>query len=493
MESNFIQIHSFEYQINKSNSLFVKKYLNQVNLNPQKIFIYDSNTSYTGKMIKKKIQYYIRKLKKGNQDIVILKSKNSANWVIIYLAIKILNKLAFIVSDSIDKNNYELLQNNFHIHSIFENDKLKFIKNKKKISFSKINLNKKKENKILDCIFTTGTTGKPKGVLVSEKAYLHTANVLINKSQQNINDIELLSMPFSHSFGIARLRASILNGQSFMISDGLKNFPKIYRDFFSLNINGLSLVPSALEIIRAMLRNNSLKFGKKIKYLEIGSSSLNLNTRKWLSKNFKNTIIFHHYGMTEASRSFFIDRGTRDKYFSKENFVGDPADKVKFKLNDKKNLPNEIIIKGPHLADSYFYLEKNIKIKEIGKWFHTGDKGHLKNNKLILKGRFSSMINVGGQKVYSEEIEEIIEKITGVNTVLCCAIFDRIMGEVPGVLVKKDDKYDYSDDRIVSSIKKSFKFLPNYKVPKKIVFDKGYDFFVGGKKSRDKKKLEKLF
>ena len=103
------------------------------------------------------------------------------------------------------------------------------------------------------------------------------------------------------------------------------------------------------------------------------------------------------------------------------------------------------------------------------------------------------MINVGGQKVYSEEIEEIIEKIIGIKIALCCPIFDRIMGEVPGVLVKKDDKYDYSDDKIITLIKKSFKLFPNYKVPKKIVFDNGYEFFVGGKKLRDKKKLAELF
>ena len=103
------------------------------------------------------------------------------------------------------------------------------------------------------------------------------------------------------------------------------------------------------------------------------------------------------------------------------------------------------------------------------------------------------MINVGGQKVYSEEIEEIIEKITGIQIALCCPIFDKIMGEVPGVLIKKDKKYNYSDDKIISLIKISFKFSPNYKKPKKIVFDKNYNFFRGGKKLRDKKKLSKIF
>ena len=493
MKPNLPLKYSFEYYINKSASLLVKDYLTDISLNPKKIFIYNSDISYTGKMIRKKIHYYIFKLKDKKEDIVMIKSKNSANWVFVYLAIKTLNKLAFIVSETLDTYATNLILKNFSINFKFENNKLLFVKSENKETLNKIDIKKIKEDKILDCIFTTGTTGKPKGIFVSEKAYLHTTKVLIRKSQQNINDIELLSMPFSHSFGLARLRASILNKQSFVISDGLKNFPKIYGDFFSLKINGLSLVPSALEIIRVMLRKNSSKFGERVKYLEIGSSSINLSTRKWLSINFKKTNIFHHYGMTEASRSFFIDRGNRDKYNINDNFVGDPADKVEFKLNNKKNLINEIIIKGPHLADSYFYLENNIKIKNIGKWFHTGDLGSIKNNQLILEGRLNSMINVGGQKVYAEEIEEIIEKIDGIKFSICCPVYDKIMGEVPCALVKKDNKYSYSDDKIISLIRESFKSFPNYKVPKKIVFDENYNFFRGGKKLRDKEEISKFF
>ena len=59
-----------------------------------------------------------------------------------------------------------------------------------------------------------------KGVIISEKAYLHVAKILVNKLNQN-NDIELLSMPFDHSFGLVRLRCCILQEQNF-ISDGLK-------------------------------------------------------------------------------------------------------------------------------------------------------------------------------------------------------------------------------------------------------------------------------
>ena len=381
MKSNKISIKNFEQLVNESKSFLVKDYLTHINLYKNKIFIHDAGISYSGLMIKKKIQYYILQIKNGKKDIIIIKSKNSANWVFIYLAVKVLNKSAFIISDTEDNNTTELIQRNFSIHSRFEKNKLLIIKNTKKESVNKAYSRIVKKNNILDCIFTTGTTGKPKGIFISEKAYLHTASLLIKKSQQKINDIELLSMPFSHSFGLARLRASILNKQSFVISDGLKNFPKIYKDLFSLKINGLSLVPSAIEIIKAMLRKNSIKFGEKIKYFEIGSSSINLGTRKWLNENFNKAIIFHHYGTTEASRSFFIDRGIGDKLNIKDNFVGDPTNKVEFKLNKKKNYSNEILIKGPHLADSYFYLNKNIQIKKIDKWFRTGDLGAIKNNK----------------------------------------------------------------------------------------------------------------
>ena len=493
MKSNFLTKKNFEQLISESKSFLVKDYLTQINFYKNKIFIHNGNISYSGLMIKKKILYYISKLNNGKNDIIIIKSKNSANWVFIYLAIKILNKSVFIISDTEDNNATELILKNFSVHYKFENNRLLNIKNKKKKSTNTTFSQIIKKSSILDCIFTTGTTGKPKGVIISEKAYIHTTELLIKKSQQNINDIELLSMPFSHSFGLARLRASILNKQSFVISDGLKNFPKIYNDLFSLNINGISLVPSAIEIIKVMLKKNSVKFGKKIKYFEIGSSSINLSTRKWLNENFNKAIVFHHYGMTEASRSFFIDRGKEDKLDIKDNFVGNPTYKVEFKLNKKKKYSDEILIKGPHLADSYFYLDKNIQIKKLDKWFRTGDLGAIKNNKLILKGRLNSMINVGGQKVYSEEIEDIIEKIAGIQIALCCPIFDEIMGEVAGVLVKKDKKYNYSDDKIISLIKLSFKFFPNYKMPKKIVFDKNYNFFRGGKKLRDKKKLSKIF
>ena len=139
------------------------------------------------------------------------------------------------------------------------------------------NIEIKKQNEI---IFTSGTTGNPKGAILSEKAILHTVNILINNFRQTNQDLELLSMPFSHSFGLARLRCSLYANCVLYISDGLKNIPLIYKNIISLPITGLSFVPSAMEIFKSILKKDVKNISNKINYIELGSSRI--------SKDLKN-------------------------------------------------------------------------------------------------------------------------------------------------------------------------------------------------------------
>ena len=165
-------------------------------------------------------------------------------------------------------------------------------------------------------------------------------------------------MPFSHSFGLARLRACMVAGQKITVTDGLKSFPRIYGKK-DLLINGLSFVPAAIEILKFLLKDKASFFGQKIKYMEIGSSSITLDARLWLKDNFPLTNILHHYGMTEASRSFFVQRGSKDDLNQEEGYLGFAAKGVEYKLlKSKKGLGinnGEIFIKGPN-ADMYFFL-----------------------------------------------------------------------------------------------------------------------------------------
>ncbi len=487
---NLSQNNNINELLDYSHSKFAKEYLLYLLNNPQRIFIYEDEKKYSGQKIINRVNEFCNELSKNNHRVVLLNSSNNVDWVLFYLAAKLTNKIVFIISDSVGVDSINTLINNFDISIIFKDSKLIKIKrqNKKAVSLKFF-----KNDNIYDCIFTTGTTGQPKGVIINENAYMHIVRALINKSQQQDTDIELLSMPFSHSFGLARLRVCIFNKQSFHVANGLKNFPTIYKKFINNEINGIALVPSAIEIVRAMLRSNSSKFGSCVKYMEIGSSPLSFDCRKWLKDNFKKTNIFHHYGMTEASRSFFIDRGCKDNLNHKKNYVGDTCtNAVKFKLdNSKEKNSGEIMIKGPHLADGFFSLDNN-EIEPIKGWLRTKDIGSIKNNKLMLVGRLNSMINVGGQKVYPEEIEEFIEDMRGINAALCTSIDDNILGEAPILMVDIDKNFFKSQEIATKKIKQYFEKMPSQKKPKKIVFIDKIPLAKGGKKVRNKNLLNKF-
>ena len=194
-------------------------------------------------------------------------------------------------------------------------------------------------------------------------------------------------MPFDHSFGIVRLRCCILAGTKMLVTDGLKRFPEIFKFSQENKLSGLSLVPSGLALIKLLLKNKVNLFNRNLKYFEIGSSNINNEQRLWLKKKFYKTEIIHHYGMTEASRSFLISRGVKDN-LKNTNKIGKIIPECKYKI-DKTS--NELLLKGRNLCDGYFDQENN-KDKFFDGWFRTGDI--VKKNELYLVGRVDNQFNI---------------------------------------------------------------------------------------------------
>ena len=323
-----------------------------------------------------------------------------------------------------------------------------------------------KKNKRNDILFTSGSINSPKGVIISEKAYLHVANILIKKLEQKEYHIELLSMPFDHSFGLVRLRCCILAGTQMFVSDGLKNFPEIFKFSLEKCLSGISLVPSGLSLIKFLLKDKVKLFAKNLKYLELGSSHINRELRYWLKKNFTKTIIIHHYGMTEASRSFLIYRGIDDDLKKNNNMIGKIISGCKYKIDSKNN---ELLLKGKNLFEGYVD-RKDDQNRFIGGWYRTGDIVKRKNNNLYLIGRLDNQFNIGGNKVQAEFIENIIESINNVKKSLCFLQPDEIYGSALALIIEK--KSSANEYNILKNIKKKIIGFPDYYIPKKIIFRK---------------------
>ncbi len=443
-------------------SLIYKNFLKNIKKHPNKIFIYDLKKSYTGYDCLNYLHKISKFIKLNKIKNIGIKSKNSFHWAIWYLASDRYCQRIFIIKKDINSKILNNLKKKYKLDCVVSTN------GKKLISFNKTNKVDKNERE--DILFTSGTTNFPKGVVIKEKSFLHVVKILTRKFDQSNSDLELLSMPFDHSFGLVRLRCCLYSGTQMLISDGLKNFPDIFSFSKKKKITGLSLVPSGVELIRILLKNKVNEFSNYLKYFEIGSSSLNNKTRLWLKNNFKNTNILHHYGMTEASRSFLISRGKKDKLNLSNNIIGNviPGCKYKIDYKTKKN-KGELLIKGKNLF--YNYLDIKDKTKKLNnEWFRTGDICEKIGRNIKLIGRVDNQFNIGGNKVQAEFIESMIESLNYVDKCLCFKVKDEFYGEKIAVIIEK--KRSIKKELINKMINILFKKYPDFYNPKIILFKK---------------------
>lgn len=290
------------------------------------------------------------------------------------------------------------------------------------------------EESIAEILFTTGTTGNPKGVCLSYVNIFSSANN-INKYIRNVaDDVEIIGLPICHSFGLGRVRCNLLIGSTCVL---MGNFANV-RLFFSLIekycATGFAMVPAAWMYIKKISGHRIDKYASQIKYIEIGSASLPKEEKKDLLQRFSNTRICMHYGLTEASRSTFVEFHDVEHIQS----IGKPVtEQVDVKIMDilgdelQHDVVGEICLSGNMVMKRYLH-DNDTKDAFYGRYFRTGDFGYKDSDGYVyLVGREKEMINVGGKKVSPMEIEDAICAL-GVGDCVCVPTKDTsgILGEV---------------------------------------------------------------
>lgn len=322
------------------------------------------------------------------------------------------------------------------------------------------------ENEIADLLFTTGTTGTPKGVALSFKNEYAAADNINTFIQNSVDDIELLALPISHSFGLGRLRCVLSKGATLVILGSFASMKKFYGEIERCKVTGFGMVPASWAFISKMSGDKIQQFANQIKYIEIGSSFMPIKEKQRLMSLLPNTRICMHYGLTEASRSAFIEFNESKDFLDS---VGKASPNTEIAVFDENGIritdssEGEICIKGNHVCSDYWGWKKEEFEKEFyDGFFKTGDWGYINDNGYIyLKSRKKEIINVGGKKVSPIEVEEALNSLDGINESACIAVHDDVMGEVVKAFVVGSTTPQ--DDEDIK--KKLTKLLENYKVP----------------------------
>ena len=336
-------------------------------------------------------------------------------------------------------------------------------------------------------LYTTGTTGPRKGVILSHANLLAATNNINRFMQIGAGSIESLPMRLSHSFGFARLRCVFNVGGTVILEHGFLRPDRILNNMKLYKANAISSVPAGFSILLDYYYEQFESISPQIKYIEIGSALMRENHKKMLMDLCPKARICMHYGLTEASRSTFIEfNSEKDKLHS----AGKPSPKVELRIISEKgeilglDQTGEILVKGQMVMAGYWNKDKLTKENLKNGWLYTGDLGSVDDEGyLYLLGRKKEIINVGGLKIAPGEVEEILLKYDGIveAAVLGVKSVDNISDEMIKAFIITDD----DEISIIELEKFCLENMESYKLPTEFKIVEFLPKTASGKIQRD--------
>lgn len=260
---------------------------------------------------------------------------------------------------------------------------------------------------IAQIVFTSGTEGRPKAIAITHGNLADVVDRL-NRSMAVDDGIrEYIGVPVTYSFGLGRARAVSAAGGSVFIPERFDP-AEIGRMAAAGDINAVSAVPALWRLILANPDAIGAA-GARIRWIEIGSQAMSAAEKIALRRLFPEARIVQHYGLTEASRTTFlqVDSAPEEVLGS----VGAPTGAVEVAIGGD----GSIRIRGPHVAAGTLADDGTIvKLTDDEGWLVTKDQGRLDGGFLWYEGRLDDQINVAGLKIGAEALEERIREL--VNT-----------------------------------------------------------------------------
>lgn len=420
----------------------------------------------------KKAASYMAERNIGAGDRIVLSAHKDAEFLYFYFGAHILGVTNVIVdaSSNIERLNYIENKTQPSLCCGYESQHYP------SCTFDSVNFDELEEyskdspteldsDSIAEILFTTGTTGAPKGVCLSYANIFASADNVNSFVGNDENDVEILCLPICHSFGLGTIRCNIIKGATVVLLGSFANVRQIFKAIEQYKGTEFRVVPAAWAYIRKISGRRMEKYADQIKYMEIGSAAMPLETKKEMLEMFPHTRICMHYGLTEASRNCFVEFHDSSHLASIGKPVNEKVDVKIFSVDGKVqgyNKRGELCVKG-NMVLSHYLEEKDTKEAFWGDYFRTGDMGYMaEDGFLYLLGREKELINVGGKKVSPMEVEDVICSL-GVGDCVCVPMKDPegIMGELVKCYVLKDST-ELTFDKISSALQGR---LESYKRP----------------------------
>lgn len=321
--------------------------------------------------------------------------------------------------------------------------------------------------------YTSGTTGQPKGAMMSYRNIFH--NMITGSERFNVTakDRFIVYLPMFHAFTFTvMLLIPFYNKSSFVIIPKLLPFSNIIKQTLLKRVTVFLGVPDVYNaLIKAKLPWYFMWFNK-IRVFISGASALNEDTLNKFNQKFKRATMLEGYGLSECSPVVSVNPLELQKPMS----IGPALRGCEVKIVDDEMLEvplgqiGELIVRGDNVMLGYLNRAEATDETIVNGWLRTGDLGKMDSDDYIyIVDRMKDLIISKGINIYPRQIEEELMKLDYIKQGAVIGISDPHSGEVPVAYVELEDDVDRAF-ATPNQIKKELKaVLANFKVPKNIV------------------------
>ena len=328
-----------------------------------------------------------------------------------------------------------------------------------------------KPGDVADILFTSGTTGNPKGAMHSHGQSIWMVSLWNQANDLRHGDRELIINPFFHSFGYrAGWVSGLLGGLTIYpvaVFDATKTLEIIAREKITVLMGSPTLFTSILgHKHRAEYDLSSLRVG------HTGSANTPVELIEAAYRELKFQLFLTSFGLTEATALVsYCSPG--DSFETIAKTLGKPLPGTELKFIDMQGnvLPGgqsgELLVRGPNVMQGYFEdPEATANTIDADGWLHTGDVGCIgSDGNLRIFDRIKDVVIVGGFNAYPAEIEAVLRQHPAIGDIAVIAVPDARMGEVVGACVVLASDQTLSLDELTLWARER---LANFKVPRQL-------------------------
>jgi len=349
-------------------------------------------------------------------------------------------------------------------------------------------------------VFTSGTTGAPKGVVLTQRNLLEDARSIKQWHKIDKQSRMMCVLPIHHVNGtVVTLITPFFAGGSTVLNQKFR-VSRFFEIIKQESVHIVSMVPTLLQFLNSYYEDKNQPDTSSLQHVICGAGPLTVNVMKTFEQRLGVRVI-HGYGLSETTcYSCFVpldvDEQDHKKWRSAYGYpsigVDIPANEMEIHDADGNSLDEqergEIVIRGVNVMQGYYKNKEANEHAFAHGWFRTGDEGFFVRDDMnrkffFITGRLKELIIRGGVNLAPLEIDEVINNAPGVKAGIAVGFENDWYGEEVGAYIERGNDSGVSKDDILEYCREH---LPFSKTPKVVVFGDQIPVTSTGKYQRRK-------